>query len=292
MSVTSRHLRRNRARLGITYGAVVVENVFELLYPFAIGLAIDGLLDDDWAGTILLVSIALAHLAVSIARQIFDTRSFNRLYSDIASELVEQQRADGVATSAVAARAALAGEYVEFLEEDVGAAIAAAFAVFGSLLMLLLYDPTLGVVSATLGIPVIVLNILLMKRSRRVYRLINDQTEIEVSLIDRADSTEVRHHFRSLAGHWNRLSDSEAMTWGVVDLFAVGLIVFALVRATDLDGDVGAIFAIVAYVWSYTAGFDAVPTVIQRLSNLSDIRRRVDEVADVDRSSGDRQPDS
>ena len=122
MSLVSTHLRRHRARLTITYSLTVVENLFELLYPFAIGLTVNGLLDDSWSGVAVLVAITLAHIAVGAGRQVSDTRSFNRLYADIASELVESQRRDSVETSSVAARTVLAGDYVEFLEVDVGAA--------------------------------------------------------------------------------------------------------------------------------------------------------------------------
>jgi hypothetical protein len=279
MSLVSTHLRRHRSRLAVTYSLTVVENVFELLYPFAIGLAVDGLLDDSWHGVVVLVAITLAHIVVSAVRQVFDTRSFNRLYADLTSELVERQRRDSVETSSVAARTVLAGDYVEFLERDIPAAVAAAFAVFGSLLMLFLYDGVIGLVAALLLVPVGLVNLWLSRRSGRIYRRINDLSENEVSAIERGRTHEVRRHFRLLAGHWNRLSDTEAISWVVVELLAVGLVVVTLVRATDIGGEVGAIFATIAYVWAYTAGFDAVPTVVQRMSNLPDIRRRLDLAA-------------
>jgi len=281
VSLVSTHLRRHRGRLTVTYGLIVVENTFELLYPFAIGVAVDGLLDDRWNGVAVLVAILLSHIAVSAGRQVFDTRSFNRLYADLASELVERQRRDSVATSSVAARTVLAGEYVEFLERDVGAAIAAAFAVLGSLLMLFLYDPLVGLAAGFLLLPAGIANQWLMRRSGRIYRRLNDLSENEVTAIERGRAHEVRQHFRLVTGHWNRLSDSEAVSWVLVELLAVGLVVFTLVRAIDGGGEVGAIFATIAYVWAYTAGLDTVPAVVQRMSSLSDIRRRLDLAAAV-----------
>jgi hypothetical protein len=264
--------------MAITYSAVVLENAFELLYPFAIGLAVDGLLDDSWTGVIVFVSISLTHTAVGVARQWYDTRSFNRLWADMATDLVARQRADGVSTTTVAARAALVGEYVEFLERDVPLAIGAAFAVFGSLVMIFVYDPIIGIAAALVGIPVVLLNRRLVRRSGRVYRTINDESELEVNLIEGGQVEDVRHHYHLLGRHWNRLSDNEAASWGIVDVIAVGLAVFALVRASDATFEVGAIFATIAYVWAYIAGFDEVPGVLQRLSNLPDIRRRIDAI--------------
>ena len=198
--------------------------------------------------------------------------------------------ADGVSTTAVVARATLVGEYVEFLERDVPLAIGAAFAVFGSLVMIFLYDPMIGIAGALVAIPVVLLNRRLVRRSRRVYRTLNDRSELEVAVIETAPVEDVRRHYRLLGRHWNRLSDNEAVSWGIVDVIAVGLAVYALVRATDSSFEVGAIFATIAYVWAYLAGFDEVPGVLQRMSNLADIRRRID-VIESGGSSAPEEPD-
>jgi ABC-type multidrug transport system fused ATPase/permease subunit len=290
VGVVTEHVRAHRRSLAVSYGAVVVENTFELLYPFAIGLAVDGLLDDSWTGVIVFVVISLTHTAVGVARQWYDTRSFNRLWAEMATDLVAEQRADGVSTTAVVARATLVGEYVEFLERDVPLAIGAAFAVFGSLVMIFLYDPMIGIAAALVAIPVVLLNRRLVRRSGRVYRTLNDQSELEVTVIETASVEDVRRHYRLLGRHWNRLSDNEAVSWGIVDVIAVGLAVYALVRATDSSFEVGAIFAIIAYVWAYLAGFDEVPGVLQRMSNLADIRRRID-VIESGGSSAPEEPD-
>jgi hypothetical protein len=203
-------IREWRPRLAVTYGLVTVENTFELLYPFAIGLAVDGLLDDSWGGVVLFAVISLSHTAVSFSRQRYDSRSFAKLYELMASELVERQRTGGVDTSSIVGRANLAGEYVEFMERDIPLAITAAFAVFGSLVMLFFYDPLLGLVAALVAVPVALLNRRLMHRSRRIFRRLNDETEVEVDVIDTGTHDEVRRHFGILGRQWVRLSDAEA----------------------------------------------------------------------------------
>jgi hypothetical protein len=276
MAFTSSHIRRHRRSLAITYSGVIVENTFELLYPFAIGLAVDDLLDDSYRGVGLFVAVSLAHTLVAVARQWHDARSFNRLYAEMSSALVDEQRTQGVATTSVAARIALVAEYVDFLEVAVVAAITAAFAVMGSLTMLFIYDIQLGAVAATVAVPVVLLNRRLVRRSERIFRPLNDESEREVSTIDTGSPNEVRRHFKVIARHWIRLSDAEAMSWGVVDLIGLGLSVFALVHITRNAGEVGTIFAVIAYVWAYLGGFDQVPGVLQRMSNLGDIHRRLD----------------
>jgi hypothetical protein len=112
----------------------------------------------------LFVLLSLAHTGLGVARQWYDTRLFNRMYATFATDLVENQRADGVATTSVVARTILADEYVDFLRSGVNAAITAAFAVLGSLVMLFFYDPLLGLVAATVAVPVALINRRLMRR--------------------------------------------------------------------------------------------------------------------------------
>jgi hypothetical protein len=282
----STHVQPHRGALAVSYGAAAVENAFELLYPFAIGLAVDGLLDGSWGGVTVFVVLSLAHTCLGVARQWYDTRLFNRMYASFATDLVEDQRAEGVATTSVVARTLLADEYVDFLRSGVNTAITAAFAILGSLVMLFFYDPLLGLVAAVVAIPVALINRRLMRRSAGIYRALNDQAEREVSLIDEGSVKDVRRHFGVIAGHWNRLSDAEGISWGVVDVIALGLAVFALVRATGASEEVGAIFATIAYVWAYIGGFDQVPGVLQRMSNLADIRRRLDGLDDAEAHAG------
>jgi hypothetical protein len=266
--------------LSVTYGTAAVENGLELLYPAAIGLAVDDLLDGQWGGVAVFAGIALIHTAISFARQRFDARSFNDLYAGLATDLVAQHRQMGVPTSTVAARSALAGEYVAFLERDVVASITAGFAVIGSLIILFLYDPILGVAAAAVAIPVTLLNRRLVRRSRRIYRRLNDELEVEVTVIDQGSAPDVHRHFRILRGHWIGLSDAEATSWGAVEVIGTGLTVFALVRVTGTGSEAGIIFATIGYVWAYLSGFDLVPSVLQAGANLKDIRRRLDEADD------------
>lgn len=257
---------------------MVVSNTFELLYPFALGLAINGLLAGQPGGAIPFVVISLLHLALGLGQQWHDSRLFNELYASVATELVGRQREAGTPTTLVAARATLTDEYVTFLSDGVSAIMTAAFAVIGSLVMLFLYDVQLGVVAAAVAIPAALLNRWLMRRSGRIHRQANDEFEVEVSVIREGTASHVKQHFGVLAGYWNRLSDAEAATWGLTDLMALGLTVFALVRTTAVHDDVGMIFAVISYVIVYVGGFGQVPWVVQQMSSLADIRRRMDEI--------------
>ncbi len=269
------HVTAARRRITTCYALVVSENLFELFWPFAVGLAIDGLVDGEWVGVAVFVGLSLSQTAVGFTRQRYQTRTFNPLYAGIAAELVERQRSAGVDMASVSGRTELAGEYVEFLESDIPLAITVGFTVVGSLVMLFFYDPLVGAVAAAVAVPVTLLNRRLMARSAGLYRELNDLAEVEVKVIGRGRRAESRRHFGLVGRQWVRLSDAEAATWSVVEIVAVGLWVFALARATSGPVDVGDVFALIAYVAFFIGGFDDLPGVAQRLTRLVDIKRRL-----------------
>lgn len=287
MSIVSHHLAAARRRIRVCYALVAIENILGILWPVAIGLAIDGLLRDSWVGSSVFVALSLTHTGLSFARQRYESRTFNRLYADLAADLVEQQREADVAAASVAGRTALTGEYVEFLQSDIPLAITSAFTVVGSLAMLFVYDVVVGVAAALVALPVMLVNRRLMRRSQGLFEELNDLAEAEVDVIRRGRRTESRRFFGIVSRRWIHLSDAEAASWSIVEIIAVGLWMVALVRATSGTVEVGAIIATIAYVWSYTAGFEEVPGVLQRLTRLPDITRRLDDATDPGIDSSD-----
>lgn len=276
MQPLRRLLRTHRRRLAVTYSALTVENLFDLLYPFAIGLTIDDLLAGRARGLVVFVAIWWLHTVVGYARQRYDTRVFSDIYTRAATELVLEQRAAGVDSGAVVARAGLAQELVAFLETDLTKAATALFGFVGSLVMLAVYDPLLAAGALLLVVPVGVANRLLARRSERLHAQVNTEFEREAALVAEADPDRVARHFRHLARRYVALSDAEAATWGILELFVIAFSVAAFVRTTDVTTEAGTVFATISYVWKYTASFEALPQLSQQVANLADIARRLE----------------
>ena len=71
----------------LTYGLTFLENLFVLLYPFMIGITIDGLLKGNYATLITLACIWLIHTITKAGRNIYDTRTFTQIYRHVATKL-------------------------------------------------------------------------------------------------------------------------------------------------------------------------------------------------------------
>ncbi|APB33658.1 hypothetical protein GlitD10_1337 [Gloeomargarita lithophora Alchichica-D10] len=136
----SRIFNTNYPSLLVTYGLTLLENILELLYPLLIGRAIDDLLQEKYMGIISLASLWLLHTGIEVARNIFDTITFTRIYNNLVVSVVLDQHRKGVASSQIAARSALSREFVDFFEQDVPNLVTSIFGLIGSLVMLLLFD--------------------------------------------------------------------------------------------------------------------------------------------------------
>ncbi|MGQ0639867.1 MAG: ABC transporter six-transmembrane domain-containing protein [Gemmatimonadaceae bacterium] len=265
-----------RWRILLTYGLTLLENVFELLYPFATGVAINGLLSGNYSSLLLLLSVWSAHLISGTFRKVYDTYIFTGIYSDVATAVVLEQGSRGVPTTQIVARSALSREFVDFFERDLPLISTTLIGFAGALVMLFSYDVRIGFYCLAALAPLLVLNGLYARRSQELNKSLNDQLEREVDVLTARRPEVVRTHYTLLANWRMRLSNAEAANWGVMELFVIGLAAAVLIRAVALPGaQAGDIYAVIAYLWSYIGSLDNVPFTVQQLSRLRDLGYRM-----------------
>jgi hypothetical protein len=274
---TLRHVFRiYRWRILLTYGLFNLENLLRLSYPFVLGLAINGLLHSSYLGLILFIVLHLSHLLIGALRRMYDTRAFTSIYTDLATQLVLEQRGREVETSRVAARSALSRVFVDFFERDVPSVVRALYSVVGALVMLCVYDWMLLPFCLALVIPTYLVNSAFGRKTLLFNRLLNDQFEQEVEVIGRSQPQEVHEHYSRLARWRVKLSDWVAINFSLMELFVLGLMAAALVRFCTVPGvSAGDIFAVFRYLTLFTMGLDSVPMVVQQISRLRDVGRRM-----------------
>jgi ABC-type multidrug transport system fused ATPase/permease subunit len=263
-------------RILATYALTAVENLLRLAQPLVLGWAINDLLTGQTFGLIVLVIQHLSHLIVGLTRQVYDTRAFTAIYSDLVTRMIRQQRDLGVDVSRVSARAALSREFVDFFERSVPTAIRAAFSIIGSLIMLAWYDPIVVVICLGLMLPAALVNRVYARWTRRLSRGLHDQLEREVDVIDAARPEDLRAHFDEIASWRVRLSNAEAINFGLMELFILGVIVLVLVRTCQLpDILAGDLFAVFRYLMLMLIGFDQIPRLVHQISRLQDVKDRM-----------------
>src|SRR5262249_57427528 len=74
-------IRPFRWRIAFTYALTVIEDLLELSYPWATGLAINGLLAHDYRMIAPVMIAWVLHIAVGCGRQMYDTRLYTAVYN-------------------------------------------------------------------------------------------------------------------------------------------------------------------------------------------------------------------
>lgn len=268
--------RTYRWRMLLTYGLFNLENLLGLARPWVLGLAIDDLLHTSYRGIVLLTIQQLGFMLLSTGRQMYDTRAFTRIYADLATGLVLQQRREDVEISRVAARSALSREIVDFFEHDLPYVLQSVYSVLGAIVMLALCDGWMVPVCLLLLVPVYLLSVFYARKTYVLNNRLNNELEREVEIIGRAQPQEVRNHFNGVR-HWRvKLSNFQAANSCLLNVFVMILIAAALVRCCLAHAiEVGQIFAVLGYVMMFVMGLGNIPALVQQLSRLRDITRRV-----------------
>ncbi len=273
---TAALIRERRLAITGTYGLTVAENLCMLAYPTLTGRAVDQLLQRRYEGLAWLVGVWLLHLVLSFTRQRVDTRVFMGLYAAVAAHMVGAQQAGGQALSTVSARVDMVRDVVGFFEKDVPMVLHNLLAVVGSLTMLFVYDREAGFIAMAVLLPMVLVNTWYWRRAVRLNQGIHNQTEREVQDIASASPFRVRRHFLLLRRWRIRLSDAESWTWAVTELALMAALVWILVDFTQSPAfTAGAVYAVLAYVYDYLEGLNQVPTVVNSLARLKDVRRRL-----------------
>lgn len=93
--------RVHGGRISLTYGLTLLENVFELLYPFVTGIPINGLVKGNYISLLPLALTWIVRTLSESSRQMYDPRTFSGIYSKLASHVVSEQTRLGVPTSQI-----------------------------------------------------------------------------------------------------------------------------------------------------------------------------------------------
>ncbi len=265
----------------MTYSLFALEMLATLLRPYFLGTAIDGLLRGSFVGLIQLSVAHFVYLAVGTVRHMVDTRTFTAIYTSFVTELLARTERDA-SVSRQSAHSTLSRQVVDFLEYDFNYVVEAIYNIFGSLVLLLIYDRTVVTICIAVLVPVILLGRRYGRRAIRLNYEQHDELERQVDVIGGRDATAIAEHYRRLRGWQVRLSDQEAWNFGVTELLVLIAIGASLIVTTEAGRtmvQVGSIVGIYNYILKFAAGLETIPYMIQRFGALQDILRRMNVAA-------------
>ena len=265
-------------RVAVTWTLTLLETGLWVILPLLLGLTIDGLLAREFAPFWQMCGILAALVAVAVLRQLIDTRIFGTIRVELSAVLA--QRNKGLPVSALNARVLMARELVDFLEEEVPVLVAAVVQLVASVVILFTYHWALAATSVVAGGLMLAIYGRFHDRFFRLNRAINARAEKQVRLLETRTGPAFGRHLRLLR-HWEvRLSDTEAVVYGLIYAVLMALVVVNLgFTALVMVASAGAIFAIVTYSWEFMDAAFNLPVALQQWSRLSEIIERINKTA-------------
>ena len=267
----------HRRKLITTFSLVGLDNLLLLVYPVFGGWAINAVMEGNAWQAMLYGVVVLLMWIIGAARRIADTRTFTKIYTEIAVPVVLEQRKREVPHSAITARVALSREFVSFFEEHLPIAATSLVSIFGACMMLLILEFWVGV----LAVAILALFLWLLPRfaaiSENLYFRLNNRLERDNHLIRYGNKHQLYRHYVWVAKLRVLISNREALGYLSIGMAMSVLFGFAFIHMTLKGyGSAGHIYSVSTYLWMFAMSLDDVPRLVEQYSNLKDIGQRVE----------------
>ncbi|MEM7351487.1 MAG: ABC transporter six-transmembrane domain-containing protein [Acidobacteriota bacterium] len=257
-----------------TWAIVLVENVLLALIPLLIGFAIDGLLAGGLRELGLLGGVLVLLTVIAVLRRFYDTRVYSRIRVELGTRVDRKQATLDV--SAKDARLDMARELVDFLEIEAPGLLTAIVQMVVTLVVLSIFHVHLAFSAGAVTLAMVVVYSCFHNRFYRLNAELNAQKEQQVRIVGERRRLSLLRHLRALQRSEIRISDTEAIVYGMIFLSQIAFIICNLWLASRLeDMSTGKIFAIVTYSWEYIEAALMLPIAMQSWSRLSEISSRI-----------------
>ncbi len=267
-------------QVSVTWALTLFETLILVTLPLLIGRSIDGFLNDTWTPFYWLATAMLVLLLTSIGRRLYDTRAYGRMRVELGAAVAAKAQTGAVSTTN--ARLEMSRELISFLEAEAPIVIMALLQVIVSLVILFSFH---GLLAATAGGATLAALAIYGLSSRRFFRLngdLNAQSERQVAVLETGIKEAIGAHLSAMRRHEVRLSDTEAIVYGLI--FAVLLTMLGVnlwFAATQLAATPGQIFSIVTYSYEFIESAVMLPAALQSLTRISEITQRINRLSET-----------
>jgi len=270
-------VRDYKYKLLLTYCLYTLEMMGLLLRPWLLGEAVNGLLQQSYEGLINLAVVHLLWLLIGTWRHRYDSRTYSEIYTALVVKMVKRNPNRNL--SRLSAHSTLSRDVVDFLEFDLNYILEAAYNILGALVLLFFYDTRVVLFCLSMLLPVMVISYFYGKRLRRFTALRNGELEQQVDALSSRNILRIQTHYTQLRKWQVKISDQEAWNFGIMELLVLVLITGALIFSTrnGLSLQAGDYIGIYTYILKFVTGLDTIPYVLQRLTHLKDILKRIEE---------------
>ncbi|WEG07604.1 ABC transporter six-transmembrane domain-containing protein [Microbacterium horticulturae] len=264
-------LRRRGWRVAISLILVAIEAAVGVVVPFAIGLAVQDWVEGSSRGVIFLAATGAIGTAAAAIRRLHDVRFYGAVRLDATLGVTEQH----TALSVKAARVAMLGEVVDFLEYSLPDVVASVLAFVGVLIFLATLDVGVFIAALMVAAAIAAAYAFTTSRTLRLNRAYNDEAERQVDVLGRSEAPDVRRHISLLNSWMVKMSDLDVVSFAISGVLATALQVYAVIVASGREMEVGSVLSLVMYVVEFSMLAAILPSAWQQYLRLRDILARL-----------------
>jgi ABC-type bacteriocin/lantibiotic exporter with double-glycine peptidase domain len=263
-------------KISFTLFLVILENVLYLFFPLVLGLAINGLIENDLTWLFGLLFIGLADMFASALRRFYDTRLYGKIYEDLTPGVVEYEFKKTKKVSQVSARIDMLEELIDYFEDTLPEIIGTLISLVGTLSIL--YFLNLNVFSLSLFVMFLVMIIyrITKTKTKKLNTILNDTKETQVEIVKDNSRRKTKIFSNRLMRCYINLSDLEMINYAISFTLLISLIcgsLYLIVQGGLVD--YGIIFSIVLYLFNFLEDVTNMPTFYQNYIRLKEIMERL-----------------
>jgi ABC-type multidrug transport system fused ATPase/permease subunit len=283
---------RYRKGILIALSLVVLEQLAWIVEPAVFGKVIDALIERATADgpslksldvfpLFLWILVFLINSGTGVVRRIVDERIYLRIYSEIATGIASSGQKRKHAISKTVARAQLSEQYISFLQYTMPEILDQIISIGGAVVALAAFDWRISVACLTIVLPLVQITRIYARKVSSLQKEYHDNYETTFDVFARQSQDEVKAFYGRATVLKQKIANWGALNFGVMRVALLFIFIAVLYIAIDLDDfSTGAIYSIVAYIWTFITTSEYIPQLMENWTSLEDISRRLKESTD------------
>jgi ABC-type multidrug transport system fused ATPase/permease subunit len=280
---------RYRKGIFIALSLVILEQSAWIIEPAVFGKVIDALIERATSGApglnsldvlplFIWIFVFLVNSGTGVVRRIVDERIYLRIYSEIATGIASSGQKKKHAISKTVARAQLSEQYISFLQYSMPEIVEQIISIGGAVLALAAFDWRISVACLTIILPLTQITRVYTRKVSALQKEYHDNYETTFDVFARQSQDEVKAFYTRATVLKQQIANWGALNFGVMRVALLLIFVGVLYIAIDLDDfSTGAIYSIVAYIWTFITTSEYIPQLMENWTSLEDISRRLKE---------------
>ena len=276
-------------RRGILFALslVFIEHVAWIVEPAVFGKVIDALIDRASTEGPTLRSLNVVPLFVwitvfainsgtGVLRRVVDERIYLRIYADLAVGIASGGQKKQYTVSRTVALTQLSEQYISFLQYRMPEIIDQVVSISGAVIALAAFDWRISIACLTIILPLMQATGIYTNKVSALQKEYHDNFETTFDVFARQSPEEVKTYYAKLTSLKQRIANWGAFNFGVMRVALLVIFVAVLFISIDLDNfSTGAIYSIVAYIWTFITTSEYIPELLESWTSLADISTRL-----------------